>query len=177
MNHITKLLALPLALGVLPCAAIADDNDGDVQKYVAEMGQLNSSGVFAEVELTITNGNQLKVEIEASGLEPGKPHPQHVHGKDNPVANATCPGPEADTNGDGVVSVGEGLPSYGPIILPLVPFNLVDAGGNLNYEATFTINPGALQPLHKRAIVLHGMTVNGAYVPSLPIACGQIVQD
>lgn len=73
--------------------------------------------------------------------------------------------------------MGEGLQAYGPIILPLVPFDLVDASGNLGYEATFTINPGALQPLHKRTIVMHGMTVNGGYVPSLPVACGEIVEE
>ncbi len=176
MNPSSKLLALPLLVGIFPCVTLADDEE-DGQKYVAEMIQLNSSGVYAEIELTLLSGNRLKVEIEASGMEPGKPHPQHIHGKDNPKTNASCPGPEADRDGDGLVSVGEGLPAYGPIILPLVPFDLVDAGGNLDYEATFTVNPQALQPLHKRAIVLHGMTVNGAYVPSLPIACGEIVAD
>ncbi len=176
MNHLTKLAALPLLSLSYPCITLADAED-DSQTYVAAMAPLNNSGVYAEIELTVKNGNRLKVEIEASGMEPGKPHPQHIHGKDNPVANATCPGPEADSDGDGVVSVGEGLPAYGPIILPLVPFDLVDAAGNLDYEATFRINPGALQPLHKRTIVLHGMTVNGSYVPSLPIACGEIVAD
>jgi hypothetical protein len=178
MKHLTKLLAMPLALGLMPYSAIAkDDNDDDSREFVAEMVQLNSSGVWAEVELELIDGKTLKVEIKATGLEPGKPHPQHIHGKDNPVADATCPGLDADTDGDGLISVGEGVPSYGPIILPLVPFDLVDAGGNLDYEATFTINPGALQPLNKRTIVMHGLTVNGAYIPSLPIACGQIVEE
>jgi len=179
MKHVAKLLAMPLAFGLLPYAAIADDNDddGDSREFVVEMVQLNSSGVYAEVELELVNGNTLKVEIEASGLEPGKPHPQHIHGIDNPVKNSTCPGLDADSDGDGIITVGEGFPSYGPIILPLVPFDLVDASGNLDYEATFTINPGTLQPLHKRTIVMHGMTVNGAYVPSLPIACGEIVEE
>mgnify|MGYP003573555248 CR=1 FL=1 len=183
MKDLAKLLAMLLAFGLVPHAATADndddddDDDDDGKEFVAEMVQLNSSGVFAEVELKLIKGKTLKVEIEASGLEPGKPHPQHVHGIDNPVKNSTCPGLDADTNGDGIITIGEGVPSFGPIILPLVPFDLVDASGNLDYEATFTINPGALQPLHKRTIVLHGMTVNGAYVPSLPIACGEIVQD
>jgi len=182
MKDLAKLLAMLLAFGLVPHAATAaddddDDDDGDGKEFVAEMVQLNSSGVFAEVELKLINGKTLKVEIEASGLEPGKPHPQHVHGIDNPVKNSTCPELDADTDGDGIITIGEGVPSFGPIILPLVPFDLVDASGNLDYEATFTINPGTLQPLHKRTIVLHGMTVDGVYVPSLPVACGEIVED
>lgn len=179
MKHLAKLLAMPLAFGLVPYAAVADDDDDDDhgREFVAEMVQLNSSGVYAEIELKLIKGNTLKVEIEATGLESGKPHPQHIHGHDNPVTDATCPGLDADTDGDGIITVGEGVPAYGPIILPLVPFDLVDASGNLEYEATFTINPGALQPLHKRAIVMHGMTVNGQYIPSLPIACGTLVAD
>ena len=38
-----------------------------------------------------------------------------------------------DTDGDGIVSVGEGFPFYGPVILPLAPFNLVDGDGELSY--------------------------------------------
>jgi hypothetical protein len=29
-------------------------------------------------------------------------------------------------------------------------------------------------PLQNRAIVLHGLTVNGTYMVTLPVACGQI---
>lgn len=129
------------------------------------------------MEIKLVNGNTLHVSIEASGLEPDKVHPQHIHGINNPLKNATCPGIDADTDGDGVISVREGLPSYGPIILPLLPFDLVDAEGKLKYEASFTINPNSLQPLHKRVVLLHGMTVNNQYIPSLPIACGQIRED
>jgi hypothetical protein len=28
--------------------------------------------------------------------------------------------------------------------------------------------------LNKRAIVLHGMTVNGEYIATLPVACGEV---
>jgi hypothetical protein len=148
----------------------------DVKTFVVDMAPLNSSGVDAEITMTITDAKTLTVSIVASGLEPGKPHPQHIHGFQKPKTDATCPTIEADANGDGIVDVGEGLPDYGPIILPLVPFDLVDDFGNLEYEATFTINPGTMQPLHKRVVVMHGMTINGngGYVPSLPIACGQI---
>ena len=134
---------------------------------------LNDSGVWAKAHLQL-QGNRLHVQLDASGLEALKPHPQHIHGFDDNSKSALCPGAEADTNGDGVVSVGEGAVSFGPIILPLEPFNLVDENGNLSYEVTYTVAPSSLQPLYKLAIVLHGKTVNGTYIASLPIACGVI---
>ena len=178
MKKLTRnALAVSLSIVLIPSLAIADDdNDGDEKEYSVNMAPLNDSGVYAEIEMKL-KGKKLEVEIKASGLEPGKIHPQHIHGHGTPPTNSTCPGPEADVDGDGVVSVGEGLPSYGPIMLPLVPFNLVDEAGNLDYEATFTINLGDLQPLHKRTVVMHGMTVNGSYIPSLPIACGEIFKE
>lgn len=154
----------------------SDDDHRGGAEYEVEFITLNDSGVQAEMELYL-RGNRLFVELEASGFEPGKLHPQHIHGHNDANLDATCPGSEADADGDGVVSVREGLPDYGPIVLPLVPFDLVDAEGNLQYEASFTVNPSTLQPLHKRAVVLHGMTVNGQYIPSLPVACGEIVRD
>ncbi len=163
--------AMPLAY-----ASVDHDDKHGKAKYVVDLEPLNNSGVYGEVELKLKK-NKLHIEIEASGLEPGKIHPQHIHGHDKPVKNATCPGIEADSNADGVISVQEGLPAYGPIILPLVPFDLVDDGGNLEYQASFTVKTGTLQPLHKRVIILHGMTVGGSYIPSLPIACGEIRKD
>ena len=71
----------------------------------------------------------------------------------------------------------EGLPNYGPIVLPLTPFNQVDEDGNLEYEAEFEIDPSESDILQKRTIVLHGMSVNGQYIPTLPVACGQIELD
>lgn len=171
IKHFAKLLIVPLAIGLVPLHATAKGPKAD--NYVATMAPLNDSGVWASVDISI-KGKTLTVSIEASGLEAGKPHPQHIHGSDNSKINATCPGLDADVNGDGVISVGEGLPSYGPIILPLFPFDLVDAAGNLSYTTTVTINPKSLKPFHKRTVVMHGLSVGGSYVPSLPVACGQI---
>ena len=179
-----QLVITSLALAIVPLTNVYahddddDDDDGmEAREFEAEMVQVNSSGVYADVEMKLIDGKTLVVEIEASGLEPGKPHPQHIHGFNKPVSASACPTAENDTDGDGIITIGEGVPAFGPILLPLVPFNLVDNAGNLDYKATFTINPGDLQPLHKRTVVLHGMTVNGAYIPSLPIACGQLVEE
>jgi len=150
----------------------ASDNES---KFKVKLHSLNGSGVTGEAKIKIKHGKTLKIELEVKGLEPGKLHPQHIHGLTDLNKNATCPNISADTNADGIISVGEGLPFYGPIVLALPPFDLVAANGELEYEAKFRINPSSIQPLEKRTIVVHGMTVNGVYIPSLPVACGQIV--
>lgn len=67
--------------------------------------------------------------------------------------------------------------------------SLADADGKPSFERTFTlgevefeeegqvISYADLKPLQNRAIVLHGMTVNGEYVATLPVACGQIMPN
>ena len=163
---------LMVALGFSPMAAADDGPD----YFIAVLDSLNDSGVVGVAQLTIEDAKYLTVEIEATGLEPFPIHPQHIHGFDRPRANSSCPGPDADADGDGIVSVSEGAPFYGPVILPLTPFNLVGGDGELSYWASFTIPPEELRPLNKRTIVLHGMTVDGVYVPSVPVACGQIFE-
>lgn len=161
-------LALSLTTGTLA------HTGKDARHFQVDLAPLNDSGVSGQAELKV-DGDMLTVKIQATGLEAGQVHPQHIHGFDNPK-NSTCPGPERDVNGDGRVDVGEGLPDYGPVILSLVPFNLVDGNGNLDFEETYPI-PAGLEPidtLQNRAIVLHGLTVDGSYEPSLPVACGQI---
>ena len=183
MKMQTKAAVSALALLLtIPLAHADSDHGGDREhhkgknKYEVELIPLNNSGVEAEAEIKL-KGNMLTISIEASGLEAGQPHPQHIHGHGDMDIKASCPGIEADVDGDGLISVQEGVPSYGPIILPLTPFNLVDADGQLRYKATFSVDPDSLAPLHTRAVVLHGLTVNGQYIPSLPVACGKITLD
>lgn len=161
-----------LVLGFSPMA-VADDH---ADYFVAVLSSLNDSGVSGVVWIAVEDARYLTVAIEATGLVPHLPHAQHIHGFDKPKENSSCPGPEADSDGDGMVSVGEGFPYYGPVVLPLMPFSLVDADGELSYWASFTIRPEKLRPLRKRTIVLHGMSVDGAYVPSVPVACGEIFE-
>ncbi len=175
-NLTTKYLAITLLFGSLATTLYADEKE-DEQEFEVKLFPLNGSGVYGEAEIKIKNSNVIKIELEANGLEANKLHPQHIHGLSNTTLNATCPDISADLDADGLISVGEGLPFYGPIVLPLTPFDLVGDDGELRYDAKFTINPDSVQPISKRTIVLHGMTVNGEYVPSLPIACGTLVFD
>lgn len=157
--------------------------------YSVDFTALNGSGVAGSAELTLI-GDELTVKVNATGLEPNMVHPQHIHGFSENKANSTCPTPAADTNGDGLVDLVEGLPSYGGVLLelyvPIDKFPVADANGVLTFERTFTlgetefaeegelISASNLSPLQNRTIVLHGMTVDGEYVATLPVACGQI---
>lgn len=147
--------------------------------FVADLSGLNDSGVEGTATISIT-ANELTVHIMASGLEPNMLHPQHIHGFTTNNGNATCPTMADDTNGNGLVELGEGLPSYGPVLLDLQPFPTADASGNIDFTMTYALGEGDmisrkdLMPLQNRAIVLHGMTVDGEYWATLPVACGQL---
>lgn len=141
--------------------------------YTAHISSLNDSGVSGTATLTLM-GDKLTVHIQASGLEPGMVHPQHIHGFMDNNKNAVCPPMSADTDGDGLVELGEGLPFYGPVLLSLEPFPTAP-DGTIDYKQTFDISDKMyLLPLQNNVIVLHGMTVDGEYWPTLPVACGEI---
>ncbi len=134
---------------------------------------LNGSGVSGTATLTLM-GDELTVHIQASGLEPGMVHPQHIHGFMENNKNSVCPPMSADTDGDGLIELGEGLPFYGPVILPLEPFPTAP-DGTIDYTRTFNVADYMhLLPLQNNVIVLHGMTVDGEYIATLPVACGMI---
>lgn len=131
----------------------------------AHVGQ---GAVTGKAVLTMDGAGNLTVSLDVKGVVPGQLHPQHIHGHGGV---STCPTPQADADGDGVVSVGEGVPDYGPVMVSLTPFQ-TPSGSRYEYEATFA-NQGALEP-ERRAIVVHGAFVNGAYDASLPVACGTV---
>ncbi len=135
---------------------------------------LNGSGVSGMAELSL-DGEQLTVTIHAEGLVPDMLHPQHIHGADMNNGNSTCPPPSADTDGDGFISIPEGAPFYGGVLKSLTPFTMAP-GGTIDFQQTYSLTE-SLSPLQNRAIVLHGMIVNGIYDASMPIACGQIMPD
>ncbi len=140
--------------------------------YTVDFGMLNDSGVSGTAELTLL-GDQLTVHITASGLVPDETHPQHIHGFMDTNRNSTCPPPSADTDGDGIITIPEGAPFYGAVLLTLSPLPTADSEGNIDFTATYTIDD-SITPLQNRAIVLHGLTVDGEYVATIPVACGQI---
>jgi hypothetical protein len=184
--------------------------------YVAELHTLNAGvqnnmdpdrrtpqGVASgKAYFRVVNG-MLTAVVDASGTEPADGafpegiHPQHIHASDR------CPTAAADTNGDGIVDVIEGLPFYGPILVPLdgdisnttseiptFPFGAGDRG-TYHYEASTTLSTlesalGESIDLPARHVVIHGVDL-ATPLPSsvqslpglpaqvtLPIACGEI---
>jgi hypothetical protein len=165
---------------IVPDAALQSSNSLDAHRnksfnlnktYTADIMSLNNSGVMGKATLTL-EGNMVTVHIMASGLEPNKVHPQHIHGFMDKNKNAVCPPMSADMNGDNLVDLLEGLPFYGPVLQSLTPFPMA-LDGTINYTQTFPVT-AAMLPLQNNVIVLHGMTVDGEYVATLPVACGAI---
>ncbi len=110
------------------------------------------------------------VTITATGLEPDMLHPQHIHGFAS-NQNSVCPSVSA-AGADGLLTLEEGLPAYGPVQLSLTPFPTTP-NGTVVFQETYPLTKD-IQPLQNTSIVLHGMTVNGTYWATLPVACGSL---
>jgi hypothetical protein len=203
-----KYISKTLVSSALFCASFGA---AAVPMYSASLNELNGSGVSGTADLTYNASDQLlTVDISASGLEPGAPHPQHIHGRfdgGGNVADSFSPTLADDTDGDGFVELAEGLPQYGPVLVPLTSpaggalenFPTADDGTinfsqtyDLTSDATFAADFGTdgLLPLENREIVLHGLTLaegegaNGGeangeagYKATLPVASGEIVAN
>ena len=154
------------------------------------------SNVTGTARLTV-DGTRVHVIIHVRGLTPNLPHAMHIHGI---LGDANmCPPPSADANGDGLISLEEGAPFYGPVntsfttsgdtsaasALALERFPVADNHGNLNYNRTFTIPQNVLDSLGSLHIVVHGLALDGnsegpvggydtLFEAVLPVACGTI---
>ena len=172
---LSLLGAFALPLGGKLCAAPVN--------FFANLSPVNNSGVNGTASLTL-DGNSLTVLINATGLEVGQIHPQHIHGFVNGNASSTN---FTDFNSNGLIDEFESELATGPAILPLT--NSADfmanpltdfpttSDGSLSFSQTYTLTNdmlAALNPINRRAIVLKGITENGTYNPMLPVAAGLI---
>lgn len=199
--------AVPVAaLGIagfglaLPSAASASAPPPAAATYQATLSPvaLNTPSGAASGQFTLTlNGDQATVSEQVSGLAStlptdtktlsalgipaafaGKPFPhvQHIHinGGD------ACPTSSADTNGNGAISIPEGLPAYGPIGTTLSTngttaasagddVTVAPGGGSFTYQRTFTLNQATLTAIkdNKAVIVVHGLNPANAPKASL----------
>lgn len=142
-------------------------------------------------------GDDVRILIKVNGVTAGTVHPQHIH------AGTTCPTSAADTNHDGFVDVIEGLPAYGPILVPLdsevndlagaSQFPTANGSGRYLYyeEASKSHLQRELQEalrLQDRHVVIHGINPTDPLPASvqslpglpaqatLPVACGELTQ-
>src|SRR4051812_46706634 len=135
-----------------------------------QLHPLNGSRVHGAARVLLRDG-ELSVESFVSGAAPGRVHMQHIH-VPRGGANGTCPTRALDANGDGLVSLKEGLGSYGPPVVSLEPFPKLAAASSWNYAANLTAPPRVA--LDRGVVVLHGMRVGDKYDELMPIACGVI---
>ncbi|WP_022908975.1 hypothetical protein [Aestuariimicrobium kwangyangense] len=167
--------AVPLAAG-LSTPAYAHPGHSH-EAVTIRLDPLKGSNASGTAVLTPTADGGLKVQINDHGMTPGMPHAQHIHG-DLSGKHFTCPGPDADSNNNGYISVEEGLPMYGGIHISLTTkgdtspksglavdrMPVADAQGNLRYTRTLTaaeLPAGTLEHLSMLHIVQHGVDANG----------------
>jgi hypothetical protein len=146
--------------------------------YSVTLGALNASGVTGSGTLAVT-GDQVHVMLDVHGLEVDQDHMSHIHGFDDGTISV-CPTPALDTNGDGIISLAEGLPAYGAVQLDLGMLT-PDAGGDVSLDQTYTLDDTQLaalgDTLADNTIVLHGLTVGDTYDASVPVACGLVAAN
>ena len=179
MKIIKGLFLSVLALGFVSCD---DDDDNEtietMTSYTAQLGSINDSEASGTATVSV-QGDMLTVNVMAQGMTPNQEHPQHIHGLTN-GEEGTCPPASADADEDGIITIPEGAPFYGEVLLPLDDFPMADENGNISYEKSFMLGENdiptaeALGDLEDRVIVLHGLTNNDEYVATIPVACGEL---
>ncbi|MHA7155796.1 CHRD domain-containing protein [Arthrobacter sp. TMN-50] len=171
MNKNLRLLAVPtLALGMVAMAgapAMAAHADGS---YTADFQQLSGTTGTATFALEIDD-KTATVDLQVSGLgetfmDAPYPHVQHIHGG----ALGECPTPDADENGDGILSTTDGAASYGGIQTTLgtsgatgpeegLNLEIGGQGGSYSIQRTFEMNDATLDALEAgtAVVVIHGL--------------------
>lgn len=206
------LIATPLALALPMTAALGSPSGGD---FAADLPAVPhdpaadaGSNVTGDASMRL-NGRNLVINLDATGLTPEEPHAMHIHGVvDQPNE---CPGIDADKNTgdemfpdegyiegvpDGLISLNEGAPDYGPILVSLTAegkdtsasnglavgdFVAADEDGDLSYDREIRVSKGVAKNLSQLHIVIHGADVDGSgssvdsfFEATLPVSCGQI---
>jgi hypothetical protein len=203
--------AAGLGLGTASAATAAhDDNPSSkVASYAYSMepvqsGSVPNSQAYGSTRVKALPNGKVQVKVEAWGVAPDLPHAMHLHGVPGEAMDQGCPGPGADADMDGYVTVLEGAPFYGGILtslttsgdtspssaLDLTRMVVADSDGHLEYSRTFT-DAAALADAGTVQVVVHGIDINGsggydaeagpsslgASIPleaTIPVLCGGI---
>ena len=174
--------------GVIP----GGGTKSEMKMYKVQLNPLNNSGVTGTATVMMNEKGEFEVITDVMGLAPGMVHPQHIHGfvtEDMMDKNAVCPPPSA-AGPDGLMTLEEGAPFYGPILIPLddklVPltsenFPVATPAGTISYGgqvmtsslvSAFDAMHNGMQTvkdleLDKRVIVIHGAyAINNKIVPA-----------
>jgi hypothetical protein len=158
----------------LPTAALADSH---TESFTATIGQANETGATATADLVL-DGNDLTVSIAGDGFFDGFPHAMHFHGEpggDNicgPLNPSDAGFDAADVDGDGFLSVVEGVPAYGPVTVALttegdtspdsaLAVDRFPTSSTIDYERTFEVSDEVADNLSSLHIVIHAADLDG----------------
>jgi hypothetical protein len=148
------LMILCSSLFMSACGSDSDDDDGiqiqqeqqeDEGSYHGSFGSLNpkvAPGTHMESNITIA-GDTIRVKVEGQDLPPTSTHNQFIY------SGNSCPGPDADNNGDGLIDYQELTAHTGDILIPLdddlssqdngVQFPSSNGSGNYTYEESASL--------------------------------------
>ena len=186
VGAVAGLSLAAFAAGASVCRA------GAVATYYAETFQsLNDSGVHGTALVSLYK-DTLTVQIKATGLEPGKFHPQHLHAVLNPNSTPSRVPmvPRDDKNHNGMIDDIEGDATMGSEAVYLTKnpdtmtqnifsdYPVASAKGTEYFIQSYDVKEQLpfLLPLSIRGVELHGMTEMGKYVPDMPVAAGVLHQ-
>lgn len=203
---------VPFAAAALPMSAYAASGGfygANLRPVPHSQTADGGSNVTGTASLMLA-GRMLTVDLKASGLTPNEPHAMHIHGLLDRVNE--CPTATADLNTgdpvdpntpridgtpDGLISLTEGDPFYGPIDVSLTTtgatdpgaglnleqFAPADAAGKISYHRTIEVPKDVAKSLSNLHIVLHGAdlpaddnasSLSSLFEATLPVACGTI---
>jgi len=203
----TPFLAAAVLLGlIIPSGALAATTATTSTNFRAALQPVPLNPASSGSATISRNGTEITVDVHATGLTPRLPHAMHIHG--DLKAQNECPPASADLNTgdpisgpfiagtpDGLLSVSEGAPFYGPVQVSFTldpfpttaavgfdveKFSTANRRGVLDYHRTFTISGKVAAKLGQLHVVVHGEDLNasGTYdtfmEASLPVACGGI---
>ncbi|MEX0836650.1 MAG: CHRD domain-containing protein, partial [Nitriliruptor sp.] len=204
MRKTLTTLAATGAMLALPIAASAQTPT----TFTANLTQANESGASGTATVTL-DGTTATVRVDGNNFFDGFPHAMHIHGE--PGGDNVC-GPlnpsdsgfdAADEDGDGILSVAEGVPAYGGIQASLttegdtspdsgLAVERFPTSGTLDYERTFEVSQDVADNMSSLHVVVHATDLNdsgeigdqgtpSSLDPDLdieataPAACGQLV--
>lgn len=169
-----------LVCGALPGVAGTFTYEAIIESLSPNGGPASSGlGGSARADIVFDQNMQtLYVNIQGGGFAPDMLHVQHIHGRfndDGSPRDSVSPTLADDADGDGVIELLEGAPSYGGILLslfdeenvgngfngfPSAPNGIIDFEETYDLSSTTAFSDGItaedLFPLDKREIVIHG---------------------
>ena len=177
--------------GVMPGGGNMPGNNSKMKMYKVQLNPLNNSGVTGTATVMMTENGEFEVITDVKGLAPHMEHPQYIFGavSEGMDMKSMCPPPSA-AGADGLLTLEEGLPFFGPVLISLddklVPltyenFPVATSAGTVSYGAKVKTSSlvSAFDAMHngkqtmedleldKRVIVIHGAyAINNKIVPA-----------